>query len=159
MDYWKFEDLIINKKLYMSSLETMSDGHEGLMPQVFIDKATEYIRRTEGEDAARGFENITKSTSRLKKETFISSSTSKTFMEAHHLIPISNQILFWDKYNLNIDCIENLVSLCPTCHRAIHYAIEKEKLKIIESLYNKRISSFKKIGLNITLDELIKLYV
>lgn len=92
-------------------------------------------------------------------ETFISSSTSKTFMEAHHLIPISNQRLFWDKYNLNIDCIENLVSLCPTCHRAIHYAIEKEKLKIIESLYNKRISSFKKIGLNITLDELIKLYV
>ncbi len=57
----------------MSSLEKMSDGHEGLMPQVFIDKATEYIRRTEGEDAARGFENITKSTSRLKKETFISS--------------------------------------------------------------------------------------
>ena len=41
------------------------------------------------------------------------------YQEAHHLIPMKAQKDFGDK---NIDIPENIVGLCPNCHRAIHNA-------------------------------------
>ena len=81
-------------------------------------------------------------------------------MEGHHLIcctvKISQEI--WKKYNRNIDTEANIVSLCPTCHRQIHFGNKDEKSKIIETLYNKRYKDLKKIGIDITLEELEKIY-
>ena len=44
------------------------------------------------------------------------------YMEGHHLIPctVSNTERFWSKER-NIDCPENIICLCPTCHRRIHF--------------------------------------
>ena len=41
------------------------------------------------------------------------------YMEGHHLIPCttSNAVAFYEKFSVNIDCPENIVCLCPTCHR------------------------------------------
>lgn len=90
--------------------------------------------------------------------TFTAGRARKPYMEAHHLIPVCFQQEMWDNYRVNIDCIENLVSLCPTCHKAVHYGSEEVKEKLIEDLYKKCAPKFKKIGLNITLDELKKCY-
>ncbi|MFA6201416.1 MAG: HNH endonuclease, partial [Bacteroidales bacterium] len=45
------------------------------------------------------------------------------YMEGHHLIPctVTNGEYFMEKFNKNIDCFENIVCVCPNCHREIHY--------------------------------------
>lgn len=91
-------------------------------------------------------------------ETFISSHTRQQFMEAHHLIPINLQDEMWEKYSVNIDCTENILSLCPNCHRAIHYAIKDVKQELVIKLYNIRKGELAKIGVTLTLDELIDIY-
>ena len=76
----------------------------------------------------------------------------KPYMEAHHLIPLSTQDYF--EYSLDVDA--NIVCLCPTCHRKLHYGNSiRDDLK---KLYNLRIRHLKQSGIDITFDELIKLY-
>lgn len=91
-------------------------------------------------------------------ETFISKKTHKNYMEAHHLIPVCYQKDMWEKYNVNIDCIENLVSLCPTCHKAIHYGTKEVQREMITELYSKCAPKYHSIGLEISLEEILKLY-
>lgn len=81
-------------------------------------------------------------------------------MEGHHLIPctVSNTEHFWSEYKRNIDCVENIICLCPTCHRRIHFGSKDEKDTIIRDLYKKQISSLQAAGLNISIDELLSLY-
>lgn len=91
-------------------------------------------------------------------ETFISKKTQQKYMEAHHLIPVCFQKEVWDKYHINIDCVENLVSLCPTCHKAIHYGTKEVQRKMISELFTRCAPKYKAIGLNITLEEIFKFY-
>ena len=92
-------------------------------------------------------------------ETFLTM-RGTPYMEGHHLIPCttSNAEHFWSKYSRNIDCVENIICLCPTCHRRIHFGSKEEKDVIITSLYNKRIRLLTAVGLNISLEELLSLY-
>ena len=94
----------------------------------------------------------------FKHETFISQKTNKSYMEAHHLIPVCFQKEIWEKYHVNIDCVENIVSLCPTCHKAIHYGNEETKIKMLDTLYKICEPKYHAIGLNISLSEIKKLY-
>lgn len=91
-------------------------------------------------------------------ETFISNKTKKNFMEAHHLVPVKFQQKIWNKYNINVDCVENIVSLCPTCHRAFHNGTNEVKSNMIESIYEKLLPRYKSINFNITVEEIKKLY-
>ena len=91
-------------------------------------------------------------------ETFISKKTQQKYMEAHHLIPVCFQKEVWDKYHINIDCVENLVSLCPTCHKAIHYGTKEVQRKMITELFTRCAPKYNAIGLNITLEEIFKFY-
>jgi len=79
-------------------------------------------------------------------------------MEPHHLIPISKYATIWERFNVNIDCVENIVSLCPICHRCIHFATAEEKNKLIVSLYKMRIDMLNKLGITISISELIEMY-
>lgn len=47
-------------------------------------------------------------------------SNGEKYIEIHHLAPLSQE---------GKDSIENTVALCPTCHRKLHYAHNKEELK------------------------------
>lgn len=93
-----------------------------------------------------------------RHETFISKKTKQKYMEAHHLIPVCYQKEIWDKYHINIDCVENLVSLCPTCHKAIHYGTKDVQKKMISELYAHCAPKYKAIGLSISLEEIYKYY-
>jgi len=76
----------------------------------------------------------------------------KPYMEAHHLIPLSTQDYF--EYSLDVDA--NIVCLCPTCHRKLHYGNSiKDDLK---KLYDLRIKHLKQSRIDISFDELLKLY-
>ena len=91
-------------------------------------------------------------------ETFISQTTKKAFMEAHHLVPVCFQQEMWDKFGVNIDCVENIVSVCPTCHKAFHYGTKEVQEKMIEDLYKKCQPRYKSISFNITLEEVKSCY-
>ena len=53
----------------------------------------------------------------------------------------------------NIDRKENIVSLCPTCHRAVHLGRLDEKEMRLELLFNKKIKGLKKVGIEIEFEE------
>jgi len=83
------------------------------------------------------------------------------YMEGHHLIPctLGNAEYFKDKYGKNIDCTANIISLCPTCHRAVHFGEEQTKITILTKLYAKQKEKLANAGIPITLEELIGLYI
>ncbi len=69
-----------------------------------------------------------------RHETFTSIRTNLPFVESHHFIPMKYQGII--KYPL--DNLDNLISLCPNCHRAFHHAIIDEKVLLIKDVYEKR---------------------
>lgn len=89
----------------------------------------------------------------LAHETFITKA-GNTYQEGHHLIPMSAQ----KDFTVNLDREENIISLCPICHRAVHYGSKNEKQKILEKLYNDRINKLRDKGIDITIEDLINKY-
>lgn len=67
-------------------------------------------------------------------DVFTSRHTNLPFLEAHHLIPMSLQKLTAKK----LDVLDNIFSLCPYCHRAIHHADKNLTRNIIDKLVHKR---------------------
>jgi 5-methylcytosine-specific restriction protein A len=65
---------------------------------------------------------------------FISHATKKPYLEAHHLIPMCLEELI----DAPLDVLDNIFSLCPTCHRTIHYAEKATSKEIIDNLIAKR---------------------
>lgn len=86
--------------------------------------------------------------------TFLAKSNNKQYVEAHHLIPVSAQKYF----NSSIDCSSNIVSLCPNCHRLIHFANDAEKIELLQKLYKKRESFFSDFEVPIDQDRLFSYY-
>jgi len=86
--------------------------------------------------------------------TFINKKSSKQYMEAHHIIPMSKQGLF----EFDLDVPENIICLCPTCHRKIHLAQEAEKKEVLLQAYKKRKKRLPERGLIIKIEDLLKIY-
>jgi len=78
------------------------------------------------------------------------------FAEAHHLIPMSFQKHFLP---INLDRKENIISLCPTCHRAIHLGNKKEKEERLKILFEIKQKELKDVRLEIDLKKIISLYI
>jgi 5-methylcytosine-specific restriction protein A len=53
------------------------------------------------------------------------------YVEGHHVLPMYQQ----KNYDFKIDDIDNIVSLCPNCHKKIHFADDKKE--ILSLLYSK----------------------
>ena len=77
------------------------------------------------------------------------------YTESHHLIPISKYKDFADK---NLDTLENIVSLCPNCHRLLHHGRLIDKTLILKSLLERRQTHLEQTGIDITLEQLLKYY-
>ena len=91
--------------------------------------------------------------------TFLTSQNVQ-YMEGHHLIPctLSNASKIWERYKKSIDCEENIVCLCPTCHRRVHFGSKEEKETILRKLWESRVAVLRDIGLDISFEELLSLY-
>lgn len=105
-------------------------------------------------------ENYTCEIESLHK-TFISKRTGNEYMEAHHLIPctVKNNELFYINYGIKLDIPENIICLCPVCHRAMHYGDCEIKRILLNKILNAKMSDFERIGLKLTLDEILKFYI
>ncbi|MFD1885965.1 HNH endonuclease [Paenibacillus wenxiniae] len=86
--------------------------------------------------------------------TFQSASDNNPYVEAHHLIPMAAQ----DFYENTIDFADNIVALCPNCHRKIHHAIEEEKRDMLMILFNKHKAMYPSYEIEIDFDTLCAYY-
>jgi 5-methylcytosine-specific restriction protein A len=86
--------------------------------------------------------------------TFVSSVTSKQFVEAHHLIPMELQ----DRFEANIDVPENIISLCPNCHRAFHNSIDETKIALIIKFYLLRKDLLAEIEIIVDQNKILEYY-
>lgn len=66
--------------------------------------------------------------------TFIAASSHHPYMEGHHLIPVSMQ----KEFSNSLDVYANIVSLCPTCHRLLHFGQQEDKKKVLTLLFDER---------------------
>lgn len=89
--------------------------------------------------------------------TFISNTTLKNYVEAHHLIPM--KYYHSDKFKYSIDNEANIVVLCPTCHRKLHFGQPEDKKELIRIMYATKIKKLEKANIYIKLDKLLELYV
>lgn len=87
-------------------------------------------------------------------KTFVSRSKDKPYVEAHHLVPLSNQAGF----TVSLDVTANVVALCPTCHRLLHHGKEADKKVEISLLFGKRKWLLKEKMIEITESGLLKNY-
>ncbi|MFQ6726948.1 MAG: hypothetical protein ACLRFF_01165 [Alphaproteobacteria bacterium] len=85
--------------------------------------------------------------------TFLSK-LGQQYMEAHHLIPMCAQ----KDFDVNLDRIENIVSICPICHSAIHLGADSVRLEILKTLYDMKIDGLKEAGLDISFGDLYTKY-
>lgn len=85
-------------------------------------------------------------------QTFLRKNGKTTYTEPHHLVPLSAYKDFDD----SLDVEENIVSLCSNCHNLIHYG--KDNKDLVKVLYERRKDELKKVGIMLSLDELLKYY-
>ena len=76
-------------------------------------------------------------------ETF-PSTTRPNYVEGHHIIPVSLN----DSFEEELDCEENIIALCPNCHKAMHYATNEYKQKLLKNILNEN-DDFKKFDINL----------
>lgn len=91
----------------------------------------------------------------LCKDTpFTSAKTLLPYFECHHIIPLSMH----KRFNVSLDVPANVAVLCPEDHRMLHHGLKKDKRNALTKLYNKHIDDLRKSGIDITLEELLKMY-
>lgn len=88
------------------------------------------------------------------KITFSRKKGGAQYMEAHHLIPMSKQGLYMN----SIDHTANLICLCPTCHKKIHYGKDSEVKQMLNKLYTKRQAKLKSAGIDVDKTDITTLY-
>lgn len=85
-------------------------------------------------------------------ESFIRKKGDIRYTEVHHLVPLSK----YDEFDVDLDVPANIVSLCSHCHNEIHYG--KNYKDLVRILYNKRKQALLESGIDLSLEELLKMY-
>lgn len=86
--------------------------------------------------------------------SFVSKKTRESYVEAHHLVPFSYQ----DRFLHSLDVEENIVILCPNCHRKLHHGTATEKNGPLEKLLEDRRHLLEARGVVVSLPELKAMY-
>lgn len=177
----KYPDLDSQIIEYLENLSTEDverddiDFQGSLQEDENITKANKYSHKeepqyTDGRNGRQVAKKAAVSKAALQEATYLccgnpshasfKNKIGNPYMEGHHLIPCTatNSSYYWDKYGVNIDCVENIVCLCPTCHRQIHYGAPDVKLELLKDLFEKHKARLKSIGIDIDFKTLRALY-
>ena len=73
-------------------------------------------------------------------------------MEGHHAIPMKYQRTF----SVSLDVYANIVCICPTCHRLLHYGIYDERKSVLNRIYTERADRLKQSGISLSRDEFLE---
>jgi len=84
--------------------------------------------------------------------SFIRKNSNLLYSEPHHLVPLG----FYAMFPVSLDVEENIVSLCSNCHNQLHYG--KNIRPLLYELYEARKDLLRSVGIEITLQDLYKMY-
>lgn len=87
-------------------------------------------------------------------QTFISRAKSLPYVEAHHLVPMSQQEMF----SVSLDVSANVVALCATCHKLLHHGRAAEKRDHLMKLLDARKDRLKAAEIMLDGKALFRLY-
>lgn len=90
----------------------------------------------------------------ISHKYFISNKTNNNYVEGHHLIPMCHQ----DSFLYSLDTEANVISLCPVCHKLLHFGKFEDKFDILKKLYKSRKEKLLLTSINVTFDELLSFY-
>lgn len=79
--------------------------------------------------------------------------TGRPYLAPHHIVPMSAQ----NRFVYSLDVPANIVAVCSNCHSAIHYGDDEMERRIVK-LYKDRKDRLLKAGIEISLEDLLKLY-
>ena len=123
-------EMIFEQNKHFNLYDLFGDKVEGRLPTDVRIKITRYCQMNclcEGDHNHHTF----------------ASDTMPNYLVGHHMVPMAAQRNF---PSIKLDCIQNMVVLCPTCHSQIHYGTREEKLKIFNMIVDTREEDLKKIG-------------
>lgn len=85
--------------------------------------------------------------------TFISAKSNRQYMEGHHIIPMAKQNYFEN----SLDVYANILSVCPVCHKMLHYGLREDRKKALEIIYAKRAERLGNSGIQISHDKFMEI--
>ena len=150
-------DLLVNADInkHLDENEIINFEYK-CVPQKIIETKTKSGKRTLQRDKKKAINALIKANflceANCGNELFKRKNSNKNYTEVHHLIPTR----YYKNFDFSLDIEENLVSLCSYCHNLLHYGDNPEK--ILKNLYNKRKHLLQLCGINISFDELLKMY-
>ncbi|MES2349201.1 MAG: DUF3578 domain-containing protein [Pseudomonadota bacterium] len=127
------------------------------LPQMgFIGNKKKYVRSAEIVASALAMANSVCALETLNEPhvSFPSAKTKKNYVEAHHFVPFSQQ----PHFQVSLDVEENIAVLCPNCHRMLHHGTRASKADHLKLLFRKREGALKARGIDVPLDQLMKMY-
>lgn len=147
------QEKIITSFAYDINTEAFAKANNRAPEPIKTTKGIKYKTNSRLGKTALQLANYECAYNKTEHKTF-TSKLGKPYMEAHHLIPMSAQ----KDFSINLDRVENIVSLCPVCHSAIHVGTDAVRLDVLTKLYAEREEALKKCGLNISVGELFSKY-
>lgn len=87
-------------------------------------------------------------------KTFTSGAKGHQYVEAHHLIPMSQQ----GSFSVSLDVSANIVALCPNCHKLLHHGTAEEKRPHLKALLKPRQDRLQEKNIQIEAKDLAKIY-
>ncbi len=85
---------------------------------------------------------------------FRAAAADHSYVEAHHLIPLSRQ----EKFEFSLDVPANVISLCPSCHAKVHRGHKSARIPLILELYQRRVKRLQDSGLDVSAHRLLAMY-
>jgi 5-methylcytosine-specific restriction enzyme A len=87
-------------------------------------------------------------------KTFVSRAKRQRYVEAHHLIPISQQ----SRFHASLDVVANVVALCANCHRLLHYGVENDRRSLLTTLFKERRSALLENSIDVKPNDFLRFY-
>lgn len=149
--------VLINKEIDILLNNSIIDNFEyNCAPQKIIETTVKQGKKVLQRDKRKVINALIKADFQCEancgNKLFKRKNSNRNYTEVHHLIPTR----YYKKFEFSLDTEENLVSLCSHCHNLLHYGDNPTEL--LKKLYDKRKNLLELCGINITFDELIKMY-
>lgn len=138
--------LLINKEKYLPLLDRKEEVKNGTLLHEREIPARDRIKILQAEQACSYNCQIDRG-----HKTFISMATGHQYMDGHHIIPLSQQ----EEFTYSLDCYANIIVLCPTCHRFMHYGLRNERREKLIAIYEDRAERFSNSGILIDRSEFL----
>ncbi|WP_320127498.1 HNH endonuclease [uncultured Sphaerochaeta sp.] len=86
-------------------------------------------------------------------KTFLAQASGRQYVEGHHLIPLEVQ----PEIVSSLDVYANIITLCPTCHRFLHFGMQSDKEKVLSQLFETRQDRLNDSGIKLGKKEFLEL--